>query len=114
MAVVKWNETVYQGGFGYQTLEGKQRVTAKTLFNVGSNTKAFTSTLAADAVDRGKLQWDAPIRAVLGEDFRLQDKFRTEEASIRDLLSHKLGMPSYWGVTTAVMNFTREEIIKLV
>ncbi|XP_041357757.1 protein flp-like [Gigantopelta aegis] len=112
VTVVKWNETIYQGGFGYQTLEEKQPVTEKTLFNVGGNTKAFTSTLAADAVGRGKLQWDEPLQTVLGKDFQLQDEFRTSEATIRDLLAHKLGMPSYWGVTTAVMNLTREEIVK--
>ncbi|XP_046565563.1 uncharacterized protein LOC124274267 [Haliotis rubra] len=49
---------------------------------------------------------------VLGPNFRLQDDFRSEEASLRDLLSHRLGMPSYWGISTSVMNLTRLQILE--
>ncbi|XP_071088670.1 uncharacterized protein [Haliotis cracherodii] len=112
VALVRRNETVYTGGFGIRETNSSDAVTDKTLFNLASQSKAFTSTVAADAVARGKITWDAPLREVLGPNFRLQDEFRSEEASLRDLLSHRLGMPSYWGITTSVMNLTRLQILE--
>ena len=101
---------MFTGGYGYRDLNKQLPVNNRTKFNIGSLTKAFTATLAADAVSKGQLKWDQPLREILGNDFRLQDDFRSEKATIRDLLSHQLGMPNYWGVTTAAMNVSRADL----
>jgi len=48
-------------------------------------------------VDEGRLDWDMPVRAVLPE-FRLRDPVTTEQASLRDLLTHRTGLPRHDGV----------------
>ncbi|XP_067660404.1 uncharacterized protein [Haliotis asinina] len=110
LALVKRDGSVYTNGFGLRDITTNAPMTETTLLNIGSETKAFTATLAADAVARKLVTWDEPLRNIFPSGFQLQDKFRSERASLRDLLSHRLGMPSYWGVTTAVMNLTITEI----
>ena len=40
----------------------KLPVTSKTLFAIGSCTKAFTTFVMGTLVDEGKLDWDTPVR----------------------------------------------------
>jgi len=59
--------------------------------------KILTATALALLVDEGRLDWDMPVRAVLPE-FRLRDPVTTEQASLRDLLTHRTGLPRHDGV----------------
>ena len=43
VAIVKDGETLYKSGFGYANLENGEKVTSDTLFQLASNSKAFTS-----------------------------------------------------------------------
>ena len=43
---------------------------------------------------RGRVDWEAPMRAVLPK-FRLRDPVATEQASLRDLLTHRTGLPRH-------------------
>lgn len=43
VVIVKEDKTIYKNGFGYANIKKKQPVTAKTLFEIGSNSKAFTA-----------------------------------------------------------------------
>jgi CubicO group peptidase (beta-lactamase class C family) len=61
-------------------------VTSDTVFPICSVTKSFATTALALLVDEGRLDWDAPVRAVLPE-FRPRDPVATEQASLRDLLT---------------------------
>ncbi|XP_071088264.1 gigasin-6-like [Haliotis cracherodii] len=110
LALVKQDGSVYTRGFGLRDITTNAPLTETTLLNIGSESKAFTATLAADAVARKLVTWDEPLKDIFPAGFRLQDKFRSERASLRDLLSHRLGMPSYWGLSTAVMNLTLMDI----
>ncbi|KAL5013184.1 hypothetical protein ScPMuIL_007454 [Solemya velum] len=111
IALVKGSDVVYTGGFGYRDRERKLPVTQTTLFNIGSESKAFTATLAAHAVAEGALDWDTPLRNVFGENFRLHDEFRTNLTSLRDGFAHRLGWPSYWGFSTSAPGFTRDQLL---
>jgi CubicO group peptidase (beta-lactamase class C family) len=42
VVIVEKGKTVYQRGFGYANVKSKTPVTANTLFEIGSTTKAFT------------------------------------------------------------------------
>ena len=110
IALVRNDRAIFTEGFGVRHLELQEPMTSNTKINIGSLTKSFTATLAAQAVAQDLVKWNTPVSQVLGEGFALQDEFRTELASLRDLLAHRVGMPSYWGATTAAMNFTREEL----
>ncbi|XP_070532204.1 uncharacterized protein [Ptychodera flava] len=112
IAMVRDGKTVFADGFGHLRVGDDTPVTNETLFNIGSVSKTFTATLAADAIGRKLSNWDTPLRSILGEDFWLQGQFRTEEISLRDVLAHKAGIPSYWGVSTAALNLTRKEMVR--
>ncbi|MGH7718384.1 MAG: serine hydrolase [Gemmatimonadaceae bacterium] len=92
VAVVKNDSVVYANGFGVRELGKQERVTPRTLFAVGSTSKAFTAAALAMLVDEGKLRWDDPVSRHLPS-FQLYDPYVTRELTVRDLLSHRSGLP---------------------
>ena len=101
VVVVEDREVVIAEGFGSRDLTDSLPATPQTLFAIASDSKAFTVALCATLVDEGKLEWDAPVRDVLPW-FRLQDPHASELVSVRDLLSHRTGLPrhdamAHWG-----------------
>lgn len=64
--------------------------TTDSLFQVGSITKVWTTTLLMQLVDEGKLDLDAPVRTYLPE-FRLADETAAAAITTRQLLSHTAG-----------------------
>jgi CubicO group peptidase (beta-lactamase class C family) len=94
VAVVKDGQVIYQRGFGYRDVENKKPVTTKTLFAIGSCSKAFTVMAMGMLVDEGKLDWDKPVADYL-QDFRLKDEFATLHMKPRDLVCHDSGLPRH-------------------
>lgn len=110
VAMVVNNEVVLAEGFGYRNVEKKEKADGKTLFGIGSCSKAFTTMALAMLADDGKLDWDAPVRSYL-PGFRLQDPVAEEYATTIDLLTHRIGLPRHdlvWLGTSA----TREELFE--
>jgi CubicO group peptidase (beta-lactamase class C family) len=90
VAVVKDGKVVLARGYGVRELGKPERVDADTLFDIGSNTKAFTAAVLGTLVSAGKLKWDdLVVGRVPG--FRLDSPYVTEEITLRDLLSHRSG-----------------------
>jgi hypothetical protein len=58
VAVVSGGEVVYAKGFGMRDVERKLPVTTKTLFAIGSSSKAFTTFVLGTLADEGKIDWD--------------------------------------------------------
>ncbi|XP_046355300.2 beta-lactamase-like protein 4 [Haliotis rufescens] len=110
VALVKKRHIVYTAGYGVANVVTGARMTDQTLISMASISKSFTATLAADAVAKGLTDWETPIRKLLGPRFKLQNEFRTKRTSLKDLLSHRLGMPSYYGLSQAVLNLTIEQL----
>ena len=111
IAIVKDDQLIYAHGFGVSDLEQGTPVTPETTFAIGSSTKAFSSTLAAMMVDEGKLAWDDPISKHLPE-LELQiDAKEGEQATVRDLLSHRSGF-ARMGVLWAANTVGREEVLR--
>ncbi len=103
---------VYDKGFGYRDLDKKLPVTSETIFQIGSCTKAFTSFLMGTLVEEGLLQWDQLVIDILPE-FRLFDQYATQNLTMRDLLTHRSGMPRHdfmWYNST----MTRAEVIRKI
>lgn len=91
IAVVKDDKIVFAKGYGVRELGKPAPVTDRTLFAIGSTTKAFTAATLAILVDEGKLKWDdSPTKYLAG--FRLYDPYVTREMTVRDLLTHRLGL----------------------
>ena len=111
IAIVKDDETILTKGYGVRDLTRNLSMESYTRTNIGSISKAFTSALLADGVARGLFTWDTPLRTVISG-FGMQGEFRTKYVSIRDALSHKIDIPSYWGVSTACLNVSRAELVR--
>lgn len=111
VAVVQGEEIVHLKGYGWRDAGQKLRVTPKTLFAVGSTTKAFTTLLLGTLVDEGKLSWDQPVRELL-PGFRLWDPAATELLTPRDMVTHRSGLPRHdllWYNNGA---FSRREMVE--
>lgn len=110
IGIVVDGHLVYSKGFGFRDLESKQPVTADTVFAIGSCTKAFTSFVLGTLVDEGAIYWDQPVIDIL-PDFRLYDQYATQNLTIRDLMTHRSGMPRHdfmWYNST----LTRQEVMR--
>lgn len=65
--------------------------TDDALFQIGSITKVWTTTLIMQLADEGRLDLDAPVRSVL-PDFALADDAVAAAVTIRQLLNHTSGI----------------------
>ena len=111
VAIVKDQSIVYMKGFGIRELGKSDPVTPDTLFDIGSCTKAFTSAAIAILVDEGKMQWDGKVDEYIPF-FHLQDSLADENVTIRDLLTHRTGVPSTDLLWYVYPEASREELIR--
>lgn len=93
VAVVKDGEVVFAKGYGVLELGKPEPANADTLFAIGSTTKAMTAAALGMLVDEGKLGWDDPVTKHLPW-FQLHDPVVTREVTVRDLLTHRAGLPN--------------------
>eukprot|EP00824_Muranothrix_gubernata_P005106 TRINITY_DN16631_c0_g1_i1.p1 TRINITY_DN16631_c0_g1~~TRINITY_DN16631_c0_g1_i1.p1 ORF type:complete len:656 (+),score=122.71 TRINITY_DN16631_c0_g1_i1:31-1998(+) len=108
VAVVNGSDVFWKEGFGVRNEKGDE-VDTKTVFGVGSTTKAFTAFLTALLVDNRTLSWDQPVREVFPA-FRLQDPTADTLVTVRDLLSHRTGVPRH-DLAAFGTSFTRRELV---
>jgi CubicO group peptidase (beta-lactamase class C family) len=90
VAVVKDGRVLLARGYGVKTMGNPGKVDPQTQFGIASNTKVMTAVALGILVERGKLQWDAPVIDYLPW-FAMHDPFVTRELTIRDLLVHRSG-----------------------
>lgn len=112
VSVVHDGRVHYARGHGNIEAGGGARVDEHTLFRIGSVTKAFTAASLAILADEGALGWDDPVIDHIPE-FRMYDPWVTREFTIRDLLTHRSGLPLGAGDLLIFPdgNATRAEII---
>lgn len=92
IAIVKDDQIIYKKGFGLRDVEKKLPVTPETLFAIGSSSKAFTAMSVMMSVDEKKLALEDAPRKYLPY-FRLHDSDTDSRITLRDLLSHRSGLP---------------------
>jgi CubicO group peptidase (beta-lactamase class C family) len=100
IAVVKGDSAVFVKGYGVIELGRPAPVDVHTRFAIGSTTKAMTSAAIAMLVDEGKLRWDDRVIDFIPE-LHLYDAYATRELTIRDLLTHRSGLPAtdlFWQI----------------
>nr|QRD81055.1 lipolytic protein [uncultured bacterium] len=112
VAVVKDGKVVHARGYGVRELGKPERVDERTIFAIGSSSKAFTAAALAMLVDEGRISWDDRVVDRL-PGFQLYDPYVTREIRIRDLLSHSSGLPRgdrLWYAS----DFDRAEVLRRV
>ena len=97
LTVVYKDQVIYTRGYGYRDLEKKLPVETKTLFPIASNTKLFTATLAVILAEEGKLSLDKPVKNYLPA-INFSNEELNGKVTIRDMLSHRTGLPRYDGL----------------
>ncbi len=101
VAIVQNDRVVYMKGFN---------ATPDTLFQIGSTTKAFTTTAMAMLVDEKKMSWDDPVRKYI-EYFHLSDPCADSLVTLRDIVSHRTGLARHdelWDYTS----MSRQDVIR--
>ncbi|HKJ92385.1 MAG TPA: serine hydrolase [Longimicrobiales bacterium] len=112
VAVVKDDSVVLAKGYGVRELGKPASVTENTLFAIASTTKAFTVAALGMLVDEGELHWDDHVTDLL-PGFRLYDPYVTRELTVRDLLTHRAGLPrgdNLWYMSS----FNRAQVLRRV
>ncbi len=94
VAVIEDGDLTLLEGYGVRDVDTKQPVTPDTLFVAASTTKAFTSLGIGMLVDDGAFEWDQAVSAYL-PDFVLAEDQRTNSVTVRDMLSHRTGLPRH-------------------
>lgn len=96
VATVHEHEITVEAG-GVAALADRRATEVDTAFMWFSITKLFTATAIMQLHERGKLDIDAPIRDVLGDEWTIDEPAR-RPVTARDLLSHSsgLGNPAVW------------------
>jgi CubicO group peptidase (beta-lactamase class C family) len=96
VCIVKDGKVVVMKGYGVKEVGSSDKVDENTLFMIGSNTKAFTATALAILDAEKKLSLDDKVQKWL-TDFKLYDPWVAKEATVRDLLCHRLGFETFQG-----------------
>jgi CubicO group peptidase (beta-lactamase class C family) len=94
VVIVRDGNVEYLAGHGVRTQGEKEPVTPKTLFPLGSCSKAFTTAGLAMLVKEGKLSWDDHVRKHVSF-FRLSDPLVDSRVVLRDLLCHRTGLATH-------------------
>lgn len=81
VAVVSKGKIIYMKGFGVRAIGKPASVDQKTLFQIGSISKAISSTLIAILNREQQISLDHPVESIPG-------------ATLRHILSHTTGIPS--------------------
>jgi CubicO group peptidase (beta-lactamase class C family) len=112
IAVVKDGKVVVSKGYGVKEYGKSAKVNEFTLFQIASNSKAFTGTAVALLNQQKRLLLDERVTKYMPS-FKLYDETSTQLCTVRDLLCHRIGLQTFqgdflnWG-----SNLSRKEIIE--
>jgi len=114
IGIVYDGQLVFSRGYGVKEIEKTATPDANTLFAIASNTKAITATIIGMLVDEGLLGWDDKVNDHLPY-FALSNPWLTSQATIADLLSHRIGFGTFSGdLIWYRSNKSAEDIIRRV
>ncbi|RDJ00413.1 class A beta-lactamase-related serine hydrolase [Dyella solisilvae] len=110
-AVVVGDKVVFEDTIGYANAATHEPITPETVFRLASLSKAFATALTGVLVDDGKLSWDTKLVSVLPF-FRLKSDNAAEQATVRDILGQRLGLPKNTFDNMLEENFSYEELAR--
>jgi CubicO group peptidase (beta-lactamase class C family) len=90
LAVLR-EEEINAAASGVLNLDTGVEATVDSLFQIGSITKVWTTTVVMQLVDDGLVELDAPLRRYVAE-FRVADESVSQAVTIRHLLTHSSGI----------------------
>lgn len=112
IAIVKDGKVLLAKGYGYADVKTKKPVTEETVFQIASNSKAFTGTSLALLEHYKKIGLNDKVKTYLPY-FKMHEAWKTDQISIADVLSHRIGYETFqtdlvnWATTR-----TRKQLIE--
>jgi CubicO group peptidase (beta-lactamase class C family) len=73
--------------------------------------KFVTATAIATLVDRGVVAWDRPVNS-FSPQTALSVPYATENATLRDYLAHRTGLPAYGGDLLTQLGYSPDELVR--
>ena len=92
--VIQNGEVIFEKCYGLSNLQRRTRIRRETTFELASMSKTFTGTALCLLRDRGKLDFDEPVRKYVPE---LPEYDNDNPLRIVNLLQHTSGLPDYTG-----------------
>lgn len=110
LVAVKDGKTILKECFGLANVEENRPVDSKTFFQMASNSKAFTTLMAAQLCEEGKMTWDTPVKQLLPE-FRMADPYVEAHVTPRDMACHRTGLCRH-DIMRSLVREDRAQIVK--
>lgn len=110
VAVVHEGQLVYAKGFGVREVGQPEKVDADTVFQLASVSKPIGASVVAKLVGEGKITWDTKI-SDLDPAFEMYDPYVTRELTVRDLYTHRSGLPAHAGDKLEDLGFDRAQVL---
>ena len=79
---------IYKNSFGYSNMKTKEPLNVKSVFQIASVTKQFTATAIMMLHERGLINYDDAAQRYIPD-------FPYKNITVRQLLSHRSGLPNY-------------------
>lgn len=108
--VVHEGDTVFMQGFGRRRLGSAEPVDADTVFQLASVSKPITSSVIATVVSKGDISWDTPVMQQLPATV-IGGRAIGPKVTLRDLLSHRSGLPDHAGDELEDIGFDRATVL---
>lgn len=93
IGIVDGETLVYSAGFGLADRTTGRPVSDSTLFQIGSSSKSFTTTLMGMLRDEGRIDFDDPLADHLSPELRIPTDEDGTAITLRHLASHQSGIP---------------------
>lgn len=114
VAIVKDGKMIFAKGYGVKEAGKNEPPDENTLYAIASNTKAMTASMIAQLVEEGKLGWNDKVKKYLPY-FELYDPYISSETTIRDILSHRVGLGTFSGdILWYRSSLSAEDIVRRV
>lgn len=91
LAIVQNGKVISTQVIGVTDVSTGQPITRDTVFRLASLSKGFAATLSAQLIAEGAMSWDSPVINQLPA-FKLRDYQGAKKVSVRDILSHRVGL----------------------
>jgi CubicO group peptidase (beta-lactamase class C family) len=95
IALIQKGRVVWLHGYGFANVASGTRVSAETVFNVGSISKSPTAWAVMQLVDQGKVDLDRPVDSYLKRWHLPASSFDNSQVTVRRLLSHTSGISNH-------------------
>lgn len=110
ISVVFNDKLVFSKGYGIREVGKGEKVDADTVFQLASVSKSVGSTVVAAAVGEKIVSWDSKI-SDLDAEFALSEPWVTSNLTIRDLYSHRSGLPAHAADILEDLGYDRSQVL---